>query len=345
MPQDSRQPAFSRWSGLLESPDHFLTGIDLERRVLEFVHSSRNRLSGASFVDGRAPLGDAPPLEIPLDDALAWFRRRPVGPRTDRLLLHMSFCGSTLLARLLDVPQRSHAHKEPRSLIQLADQQAFARPEWRRDGPLLTDFVLDQLARPWPDAPRTLVKPSNWVNSMLPQLTTTGADCRVVLLTLTPEQFLTAVFRGGGERVQYVHGLLMHLCTALPDLRPRIIEVERDFPDSVDLFTRLVLIAHAAQARLFEQLRAALPAEHTDRLTFDELLEDPESAALRASQVLRLELTAEEIRTSVARQGRRHAKVTDRFTTTADITAVDRQVRDYYREPFARALDWFSARF
>jgi hypothetical protein len=220
MPSDSRRPALSPWSEVLESPDHFLTGVDLEERTLEFVHSSRDRLSRASFVDGRTPLGDAAPTRVPLDEALDWFRQRRAGARTDRLLLHMSFCGSTLLARLLDVPGRSHAHKEPRCLIQLADQQAYDRPDWRRDGALLTDFALDQLALPWPDAPRTLIKPSNWVNSMLPQLTATGVDCRALLLTLTPEQFLTAVFRGGGERVQYVHGLLMHLCTALPELRP-----------------------------------------------------------------------------------------------------------------------------
>jgi hypothetical protein len=345
MSADSPPPSRPAWPEVLESPDHFLAGIDAEGRVLEFVHSSRERLSSASFVDGRSPLGDGPTLRVPLDDALAWFRGRPAGARTDRLLLHMSFCGSTLLARLLDVPGRSHAHKEPRALIQLADQQAFGGPAWHRDGPLLTGFVLDQLALPWPDAPRTLIKPSNWVNSMLPRLTATGAECRVLLLSLTPEQFLTAVFRGGGERVQYVHGLLMHLCTALPDLRPRIAEVERDFPDTVDLFARLVLIAHAAQTRLFEQARAALPGECTAGLTFDQLLEDPESAALRASEALQLGLTPEEIRTSVARRGRHHAKVTDRFTSAEEIGAVDHQVREHYREPFARALDWFGERF
>jgi hypothetical protein len=113
----------------------------------------------------------------------------------------------------------------------------------------------------------------------------------------------------------------------------------------VDLFARLVLITHAAQSRLFDQVRADLPEGRTARLTFDELLADPETTALRASETLQLELTPDEIRTSVARQGRRHAKVTDRFTTAEDITAVDRQVREHYREPFARALDWFADRF
>jgi hypothetical protein len=58
MSADSPPPSRPAWPEVLESPDHFLAGIDAEGRVLEFVHSSRERLSSASFVDGRSPLGD-----------------------------------------------------------------------------------------------------------------------------------------------------------------------------------------------------------------------------------------------------------------------------------------------
>jgi len=76
----------------------FLHKVDPARRTGSFVRTSAAALRAAAFLDGRTLYWDGSPVE------------RAIAPAGDgdapvaRYIFHVGFCGSTLLARLLDQP-------------------------------------------------------------------------------------------------------------------------------------------------------------------------------------------------------------------------------------------------
>ncbi|HSG91458.1 MAG TPA: hypothetical protein VLA56_19735 [Pseudomonadales bacterium] len=332
-----------RWEEMLASPAWFLHHVDLDGGRFGFLRTSRDSLSKASFVDGRSPLGADGCLHLlPAQAALDWFRRapRPAGER--RFLFHVSFCGSTLLARILDVPGRTFAYKEPQALVELADHARGRQPRWVREHERIVDFVTDQYLMPWPGEAATLVKPSNWANNLLPELIGGGGNTRALFLTLTPEAFLTAVFRGGSPRIEYIRRLLAHLTAASPTWVRRVEALAADSADELERLARLVLVVHAIQARTFAAATDLLDATRQLTIGFDALIAEPAAAAQRAAQVLDLPLTAADIDASVLRHLPNHSKVTERGFDVATFDGVAGQVMDHYGAPFAAALDWYE---
>ena len=103
---------------VLWDPTNFLHAIDVEGDRAYFVRTNAELLRTASFVDGRVPMATSEPFELPLSELVA--SAPELGTATDRFVFNCSFCGSTLLGRLLDVPGRSLVLKEPRCLTDIA---------------------------------------------------------------------------------------------------------------------------------------------------------------------------------------------------------------------------------
>lgn len=200
-------------SKVLDDPNYFLHIIDVQRAAFGFLASSRTLLSNASFLDGRSPLSNEPVLYyVSIEAALDWHGNKPVINASNRFIFHMSFCGSTLLARVFDKSGEAFSYKEPQILVELAElkknraESVNNQLHWEK----LIGFVLTQFSLPFSPGECNLIKPSNWVNSMLPDMLAVD-NAKVVFLGITPEDFLTAVFRGGADRIKYVYSFLQHM--------------------------------------------------------------------------------------------------------------------------------------
>ena len=63
----------------------------------------------------------------------------------------MSFCGSTLMARVLDIDEKVFSYKEPQILLQLAEMKSAQNSYYRNKitWKSLISFVLGQFNKQW----------------------------------------------------------------------------------------------------------------------------------------------------------------------------------------------------
>ena len=135
-------------SAIVEDSTLLLHRVDPMRRQLVFRRTTEQAIRGAAFIDGRTDIWTGAPVELPFSKAL---ELAPVPERPRRNIFHMSFCGSTLLARLLDRPGKVLALKEPNCLVDLADwRAALAAAESTSDEfQSILGFATAMLGRDW----------------------------------------------------------------------------------------------------------------------------------------------------------------------------------------------------
>ena len=103
---------------------HLLHRIDSRAGLMTFVPTTRAALAAPAFIDGRTPFATGPEIAVSLDAMLATAVEGAASRAPQRYILHMGFCGSTLLARLLDRPGTVLTLREPAALTDIANWQA-----------------------------------------------------------------------------------------------------------------------------------------------------------------------------------------------------------------------------
>ena len=109
-------------------------------------------------------------------------------------VFHTSFCGSTLLARALDVPGVSAALREPDVLINLANRITRSDDPQNRQR---LELVLRLLERPFSPGECVIVKPTNFANRLVEPMLAMRSESRAVLLYSDVETFLRSLLKRG----------------------------------------------------------------------------------------------------------------------------------------------------
>lgn len=335
--------AEEHWQSILDSPEYFLDAINWQNESFNFVKTTREILSTSSFLDGRTALSnDHDGYSLPISEALGWHKRGITNRLVNRFIFHMSFCGSTLVSRVLDHPDVAITYKEPQVLLQLASIKA-ANAEWYRNKEQwhgLVSFVLSQLSKRWSPEEPVVIKPSNWANSMLPQLIEDGGSSRALFLSISADDFLISVFRGGSDRVQFTYAVLIHLVTAFPEFTKVIADVEADKLSSADTFARLSLVVHAIQQKAFAQIIGNISLADSCRYDYQELLNSPAECLQQAAAALDLDFKKSQLNQSIRKNFSNHSKVTKRSFDILDARKVDQQVCAAYSDTFSRTFAW-----
>lgn len=289
----------------LASPDWFLFGIDTDSETLRFLRTGENAIRSASFLDGRETISNTGEVQgLPL--------RRTVGkntstPTCDRFVAHTAFCGSTFLAKLLDVPAKTLCYREPQVLVDLARMKVEQHPIVQ-DGTLWDDlvrFCLAQLNKHWGET-STVVKPSNWANIILADVARVSPDFSLVSLTSDDEHFLTANLSGGQERIRYSLNLLNALIKVdLVSQRDVQAAESSDIP-GLENILRLLLVLHRAQKVLLQQ--PARDGRPVYNCSYDELSTAPLKTAHACAAHLDLPLSDEDLHASHQRESAFHSK-------------------------------------
>jgi hypothetical protein len=317
---------------MLADPHWFPHHLDLTAGVLLLYPTTRERLAAEPFIDGRSDFSTGEGRRIGLAEAIA-AAPDSVGP--DRMIFHVGFCGSTLLATLLDRPGSCFVAREPNLLAELASAQSRGEEV---GAPL--DLARELLRRRWLEREVVACKPSNWVNNLLPELLAEPASIRPLFITMSPRAFLLAALRGGRERLAFLIQLAAHLVPAVAggDAMWQVGSV--DTADPLDRAARLVLVAHALQGRLFAA-GADWGEEH--RIDFADLQRDLFGAAVKAARALDLPLSEEDIGEAVRVQQGRHAKQRGLDYSAERRAAEDDEVERHHGERIDRALQWAVA--
>jgi hypothetical protein len=254
----------------------------------------------------------------------------------------MSFCGSTLLARLLDCPGKVLALKEPNCLVDLADWKTALN---QRGGGADADFggmlrfAAAMLARPWSNDEHVLVKPSSWANNLTDDLPGGLGHARVAFLTIARDRFLEAVLRGGRPRIAFAARLAAHLSPFVDGGPTRLQAAMDSTPDPIGKAARLALAGHDFELRLFERSIRSATLSASEILDFDIIEGEPFEAASRVSDALQLGLDAHDIELNVERWARANAKAEAAFSAELR-RSENEQVRAAYGAVMDDALAW-----
>jgi hypothetical protein len=316
---------------IARDPRYLLHRVDPVRRQLHFRPTAAEAVRDAAFIDGRTEIWTGPAEVVSFDDA-GQLAAEPAEPT--RAIFHMSFCGSTLLARLLDSPAKVLALKEPNCLVDLADWKKGAGADFE---PILR-FAMTMLGRPWAAGEEVLLKPSSWANNLIDDLIE-GGQARAVFVTIERDRFLEAVLRGGTERLAFAARLAAHLAPFAEGGQQRL-QAAIDAPsDSIGKVARLALVAHDLELRLFERALGGDKLAAAETVDLADIEESPFEAASSAADSLQLGLDEADIEANCDRWAGANAKAEASFSADQRATE-NEQVSATYGALIEDALAW-----
>ncbi len=324
-------------STVLSDPDYLPHALDAGRETLTFLPTTAERLRRPSFIDGRSDLATGPSIGLPLDAVLAADMVRPAGP--DRMIFHTSFCGSTLLARMLDVPGAAFVLKEPNLLVDLAGwKKAAGAPGEPRLAAAL-DWARAALRRRWRADERILIKPSNWANNLVGDLIADPAAIRPLFVTMERRPFLLAVLRGGRDRLAFTAQVAAHLAGqgaggAL--LRQAIGATD----DPIGRAVHLAVLTLHLQMEIFAEAMRRGGWDGGSVIDAATLFTRPVDAALAANAILDLGINPAELAASAAVKARENAKLPGRSFIPALRESENDDVLRHHGARIDAALHW-----
>ncbi len=281
----------------MADPTWFPFDVDVVGERLQWLRLTEDLIEANAFLDPRmqaielqqalTPLAPIAPL-VPPEGAPAW-------------LWHTSFCGSTLLARLLHVVPYTAVLREPlvlRRLSDCADAGHDIRP-WVK--PLVA-----LLSRPWRPHGHVVVKPTHAALNIAAGMMAATPASRAIILTSTLEDFLVSHLKKTRETLAKAP-LLARRALAAGDLAARL-EPQALQPPSL-------LAAAALQWSAQRELLAEVCLSSGSRvrvLDWAQLAANVEEETVACASFLRLDLPEVALREHVRAHAGRHAKATKR---------------------------------
>lgn len=330
---------YSDPSQILDDPANFLHSLDADGDRAFFFRTNAQLLRDASFVDGRVPIATDETEQAQLSAIIAADRK---SQSVDRFLFNCSFCGSTQLARLLDVPGRSLVLKEPRCLTDVAAYKSLNMRDGRptdRLRPLLK-LARSALGRRFTAHERVTVKVASQGNILLETLVQDAPRIRPIFMTISRIGFLRAIFRGGAERMHYAGHIAWHLATDEPDGDAKLEEAIRAGGGPLGKAANIAILAHFFQVEKFR--RAARIGRWNDDhvIDFDQFLKEPREAAVKAAAALDLAVTENDIDRNVERLSGRYSKQLEVQFSKERQDLTDRVALAEHRLVFDEAMAW-----
>jgi hypothetical protein len=330
---------------VLKSPNYFLQQINQESGALNFIKTTRKIISSSAFVDGRSTLSvDNVIYAVDIKQGIAFMHEHSPNMPVNRYIFHMSFCGSTLLARACDKPEKTLSYKEPQALIDLAMLKVNKHMYFNNKAiwHSLVKLVSQQFQQSWHQNEVSIIKPSNWVNSLLPDLLKCHEQSNAIFLTISPKAFLIAVLRGGKNRITFTYNLLSHLIKANKEFALLVAGIEKSEIDIMDKIARFALVTHYIQTELFNRMLANSSTDQHATLTYEQLLNNPIESIKMVSNTLDLKLTDKEITENIAATFNVHAKdVSYQFCNEKSLE-IDSQVENEFQAIIDPAMNWYK---
>lgn len=185
---------------ILEQPGYIPWHIDGKKSQVLFRKLDEQSIYAAAFLDQRLSLRQqestyAVPVQALMNE--------PVNCKAHAWIFHTSFCASTLLARLLQIPEKLLVVREPLVLNQLAD--AFrSRPGNSAAYLPLLQSIAAQLSKPFHSDQQVIIKTSNYMNALLNQVHRMDDTTRVLLVWGDLQSFIRSMYKNREEAIKNV---------------------------------------------------------------------------------------------------------------------------------------------
>ncbi|MFC5577350.1 hypothetical protein ACFPOA_04885 [Lysobacter niabensis] len=306
----------------------FPVDLHTQERRYGFLRIDDGVLERSSFLDTRidARLTDAVPVasdalgELVVASGLAW-------------LFHTSFCGSTLLARVLHAPSYSVCLREPMVLRRLGD----ARHAGQKLGSLVFQSAA-LLSRPWHGGGRVVVKPTHAALNVAADLLEATPGSRAVVLTSTLDDFLVSNLKKTPESQAKIPQLAERAMKA-SGFHARLPQGAFEPPD---LLCAAVL-QWAAQRELVAGLADGAGASRLRVIDMDTLLDDLRATSRAVAEWLALDIPAAVLESRFRDEAGRNAKETESSYSASQRAEESRLVEQLFAGDLSRARAWAAA--
>lgn len=303
----------------------FPVDLDVARSLFLFMGVSGEQIARSVFLDNRLDVDWSKAQGVPLSEVVACV---PAAAST-AWLWHTSFCGSTLLARALDLPPFATVLREPLVLRRLSDASAQGMAI---DLPLSAS--IDLLGRSWHPAGKVLVKPTHAALNIARRIATVRPADRVIVLTSSLQDFLLSNIKKSPE-TQAKAATLAERALGAGDFVRKLSSEAFNPPDT--------LCAAALQWAAQRELAAGLCDAATSGVRVvdsRELFANLPEVAMQCQEWLRLDLPAERLFANCAAVGQTHAKAPLRTYDNAMREREKKMLRDTHAAALGAALAW-----
>jgi hypothetical protein len=183
---------------LFDSPDFF--PLAFEPQALVLAEMDRDAYNRSIFCDARIS-PKAPPARAPIAPLLEYNAAHPPQRPNIGYIFHVAHCGSTLLARALDVKSSNLVIREPMLLRQLGVQRSAhfgttPPDDWRQRLDLATTMLNRRYVANGP----VIVKANVPVNLIVDELMAAGPQQPAITIYFSLEHYLQAILRSPNHR-------------------------------------------------------------------------------------------------------------------------------------------------
>lgn len=315
---------------VVADPHWLCIGYQRDRRELHFAHCDDARLDDAPFLD-EPWLDFSARCAFGLEEVTALLPAPDARP-PPRLVLHTSFCCSTLMARCLETPGRVRALRELTAFNGLARTRLRLPPDstaW----PRLVECIGWLSSRAFDADGMTINKPSNVMLGAVPDLLAAHPRASAIaMFSDLPAYLVSCAKKGRGAQAQL---LAMHDAT---DPASRFAARFGLTPAALGPLELGALIWHLHM----DLLRAVDRVRVLDASRF---LAEPLAAVQAAQRWLGIDVEADTTRDRVEHEMRRNAKQTDAIYDPTRREQEARLVRQHLQAPIDAALAWAERHF
>jgi hypothetical protein len=263
---------------LATSAEWLPDALDAVRGVIRFAKIEADALRREAFLDARKNGAVTAWAEARIGDLVPHLKPSPPAS----YIFHSAFCGSTLLARALDMPDKSLALKEPGVLLDLVNALR-ANPAFKNNGVYRqhADVVLALLERRRSPGEAIVIKPTNLASPIAPLVIARGSP--VLFLHGSLREFLFSLLKKGEEGRAFgrkMFNIFAKDGTPLGAIEPR------QAMSLTDLQTAALVWRH--QIEEFIGIIASHPAASS--LDYASFIADPAPYLRAAAKALKLDL-------------------------------------------------------
>lgn len=187
-------------SNLFQDPDQFL--FEFEPPNATFVEMSREAYRRSLFCDGRIVAASDKKSAIPYKKLIDQHKASKLAPPNVSFIFHTGHCGSTLLAKALEVTEDILVCREPLALRQLGVEYSFdiAGRTIPEDWSDRLRLVVALLGRQYEENSRVIVKANAPVNFIIPEVLAETAARPPLFLYFPLEDYVLAWMRSPNHR-------------------------------------------------------------------------------------------------------------------------------------------------
>lgn len=306
----------------------FPVDLHVQERRYGFLHIDDAVLERSSFLDNRieASLTDAIPAnadslgDLRVSDGLSW-------------LFHTSFCGSTLLARVLHAAPHVVCLREPLLLRRLGDAQHAGQSTG-----ILVKQATALLSRPWHPGGAVIVKPTHAALNIAAALLDASIGSRAVVLTSTLDDFLVSNLKKNPESQAKIPHLVERAMQA-SGFHARLPRIAFEPPDVLCA----AALQWAAQRELVANIAEVAGPSRILVLGLERLLADLIGTVRDLADWFALDIPRTVLESRCQSEAARNAKATENTYSASQRAEESRIIEQMFANELSRARIWTAA--